>query len=350
MVDDTSRKEVVTFDDVKKKTAFWLQVIWRKKFLVIGVSILGAIIGVLIAWMNPVTYTSSTSFILEESKPGNNLSAIAGQFGVDIASGSSGSNILAGDNIIGLMKSRRFTTEVLLTPYDGTYSLADRYAEVYDLRNQWKQSASVGKEIFFSKTLMNTPDRIRDSLLFRVVDKVIDGLAVTRPDKKMSFLMVSTTTKDEFFSKLYVERLVETVVNFYVETKTRRHRSNISRLESRADSIARLLNRNTFAAASAQSKLLDVNPAYQTTTVPAEVITRDKGMLGIIYSEVVKNLEMQKAMLTQETPVIQVVDTPELPLRKNRTSKTKLGLTGLLLSFAIASTLIIFIYGNQRSR
>ncbi len=51
-------------------------------------------------------------------------------------------------------------------------------------------------------------------------------------------------------------------------------------------------------------------------------------MLATIYAEVVKNLEIQKASLTQETPVIQVVDEIQTPLKKNKKSKLQFLIMG----------------------
>jgi uncharacterized protein involved in exopolysaccharide biosynthesis len=50
----------------------------------------------------------------------------------------------------------------------------------------------------------------------------------------------------------------------------------------------------------------------------------------------VKNLELSKTLLNQETPVIQVVDESTFPLEKERTGKLKsLILGGILAGFLI---------------
>jgi hypothetical protein len=64
--------------------------------------------------------------------------------------------------------------------------------------------------------------------------------------------------------------------------------------------------------------LLDLNPAYSNNQANAEISTREKYMQGTIYAEIVKNLEMSKTALIQETPTIQIVDEPLLPLKKNQ--------------------------------
>ena len=65
--------------------------------------------------------------------------------------------------------------------------------------------------------------------------------------------------------------------------------------------------------------MLDINPAYPTANVGIELKQRDKMVLQTIYAEIVKNLEISRTMLIQETPTFQVVDEPELPLKKNST-------------------------------
>ncbi|MGC8025682.1 hypothetical protein ACP3WI_25235, partial [Salmonella enterica] len=47
----------------------------------------------------------------------------------------------------------------------------------------------------------------------------------------------------------------------------------------------------------------------------------DKTMLSTVYAEVVKNLELAKFTLSQETPVIQIVDNSLFPLIRNKVSK-----------------------------
>jgi uncharacterized protein involved in exopolysaccharide biosynthesis len=53
-------------------------------------------------------------------------------------------------------------------------------------------------------------------------------------------------------------------------------------------------------------------------------------MLGTIYAEVIKNLELSKTMAAHNEPLIQVIDSPRFPLEKQRSSLIKilLGLIG----------------------
>jgi hypothetical protein len=112
-------------------------------------------------------------------------------------------------------------------------------------------------------------------------------------------------------------------------------------LQDRADSLGRILNVKTFAAASSQQSLIDANPAIRTAPINAEISAREKTMVGTIFSEVVKNLEISKTILNQETPVIQMVDSSSLPLRRLKVSKLNSLIIGGVLAFFITSLVLL---------
>jgi uncharacterized protein involved in exopolysaccharide biosynthesis len=96
------------------------------------------------------------------------------------------------------------------------------------------------------------------------------------------------------------------------------------------------LNNKSFAAAARQP--LDINPGIRTAIVPVEIATRDKTVLATLYAEVTKNLEASKLLLSQQTPVIQLLDQPEHLLDDN-----KKGLLFLLIVFGFV-TLFLCVF------
>jgi hypothetical protein len=113
-------------------------------------------------------------------------------------------------------------------------------------------------------------------------------------------------------------------------------------LQKRADSIYVLLNRKTFSSATAQERLLDINPGLQSNAVSnVEVVGRDKMMLSAIYAEVVKNLEISKVALSQETPVMQIIDNVGLPLKKNHISVWLAAFVGSILLLVLSSSVFV---------
>jgi hypothetical protein len=314
---------------------------WRI-LLVAGLA--GAMLGLTYAIVHSVTYTARLSFVVQEAKTGGGsiVSALAGEAGFDLGGLGGSTGMLAGDNVLELLKSRSLIKKTLLTPYydSSNFSLADAYAEAYDLKEKWKNSSKVGIQINFPSDHLPFT-RLQDSLLQTIIEKITEKeLSIGKPDKKLSIFELQIESRNERLSQLFCTRLLTITSDFYVQTKTKSLIKNIDRLQRRADSIGGLLNVKTHTAADANLMLLNGNPAYSSAEVSAEISSRDKIIQGTIYSEIVKNLEVSKTALIQETPTIQVVDNPELPLKKNKVSKLialcagfviGIGITGLFL-------------------
>jgi hypothetical protein len=145
--------------------------------------------------------------------------------------------------------------------------------------------------------------------------------------------------RDEMLSKLFTERLVNIATKLYIESKTKVKQANVAILQRRADSLALILNTKTIVAAKSQQSLIDVNPALRTAPIGAEISTREKTMVGTIFAEVVKNLEISKTILSQEVPAIQIVDESRLPLEKKKMGKLVYGLLG---GFLFGTILVIY--------
>lgn len=314
---------------------------WR---IILLIGIFGGLLGMGYAWWRHTTYTARLSFVVEESKSsgGSIASALAGQFGFDIGGLSGTSGVLAGDNVLELLKSRALLKKTLLTPYNDASAgtIADQYSEVYHLKEKWKNNSNIGKQINFSPN-QKQYSRLEDSLLQTIIKRIEESeISIAKPDKKLGFFELQVTTRDEKASQLICERLLKNATDFYVDTKTRRLRNNVVRLQQRADSLGVLLDKKTYSAAQANQLLLDANPAYSSPTVDAEIVTRNKYIQGTVYAEIIKNLEVSKTSLIQETPTVQVVDSPELPLKKNKMSLILTGLAGAMIGFAV--TILFF--------
>lgn len=298
-------------------------------------------------WIKSTRYTAEITFIVEDNKNmgGGILSALGGQLGFDISSLSGGGNgLLSGDNVLELLKSKSMMAECLKTPYgnDTSITLADRYAEVYKLRKQWAKSKEVGKEIFFGKADQNS--RLQDSLLKVIVKQIEEKqLSIYKPDKKLGFFRVTVSTKDELMSKLIAERIIKIATDFYIDARTGRLKKNIDRLQGRTDSLEAVLNKRTYSATAENRLMLNANPAFIDQPVTREISEREKIMMGTIYAELMKNLEISKTALIQETPAVQIVDHASLPLENDR-KKWYIHLIWGILAGIGGMMLFIFIF------
>jgi len=322
----------------------WSTFVLKKWVIICLFGLLGGIVGFIYANNQKATYNAKITFVLEEGKGSGSglggLASLAGQFAMDVGT-SNGGGILSGDNIILYFRSPSLAREVLLSNYDSlsNRSIADEYSRVYGLTDKWRENKNIGEINFPTLAQKKIYSRLHDSLLQAIINVInTSQFTVSRKDKKAGFIDVSSTMQSEMLAKVYCERIVQKVVERYITIKTQRQNTAVQKLQLRVDSIANLLKQKTFSSAALQnsSNTMDINPLYRTgTSVAVETTLRDKTLLATIFANVSQNLEMAKFTLSQETPVIQIVDTPLLPLYREKVSRIKTALVASIFNCII---------------
>ena len=329
----------------------------RKKFgllkskakTILFVSFFVGFLGFLIAFLSPTKYVSRITFLVEDTKSNaGGISSLAGQFGIDLG-GSSGGGFLSGDNILLYFNSELLIREVLFSKINTNDSslFVDTYAEVNGLKRKWRKSLG---EVSFSNFRLLTLPRVEDSLVQIIVNDYIlkRDLSIGKLDKKSSFIELKITMKDERLSRYFSERILAIAAEKYVDSKIKIKALNVEILQRRADSLSNLLNTKTSSSALVQQSMVDINPAIKTAPVQVEISNREKATVAAIYSEVVKNLELSKTILSQVTPVVQVIDKSSLPLKIDRPSKFKYFFTFFVFGLFLISIIILVFGANKK--
>lgn len=329
-----------SLNDIVRITKSFIRDLLKRWWLLVLVLCIGAGAGGVYYRMQKPKYEAVTTFILEEkSTGGGGLAGLASQFGVNLGGLSGGGSMFAGDNILNILKSKSVVYKVLLSPAEDSSrnkTLADLYLEDTGLKHAW-QNKPVLAHISFAN-LKGPLSAIQDSILNIIHEAILKKhLTIDRTSKLGSIIKVQVTAENSSFARLVSMGLVEEAVKLYNSIKTGTAEANIHQLQRRADSLLFLLNRKSFVAAASQP--LDINPALHTAIVPSEIANRDKTVLTTLYAEVTKNLEASKLLLSQETPIIQVLDRPQFLLDAN-----KKGLYFLLLAFSVVAG-IIYVLG-----
>ena len=74
---------------------------------------------------------------------------------------------------------------------------------------------------------------------------------------------------------------------------------------------------------------------------------RDKTFSSTLYAEVVKNLETLKLSLINQTPVIQILDTPKYPLFNQRTPARYFLIIGFAVGFVLSFLYALYKYTSN---
>ena len=329
--DEISLKELI----VKAKE--WWQYLLTKWLIILAFGLGGAVIGLVVSLLTPPKYTAKLSFALvEKSSGGGGLADLASSFGLSSMLGGGSSGAFSGDNLLEIMQSPHTIEQTLLSPivYNGKkQNLVEVYIQFNELRKGWEKSANPElKALTFPVgQTRETFTRTQDSVMSGIYDKLIksNALSIARKDKKLSFVNVGFTSKDEVFSKLFEEKLMEVTYGFYKETRTAQSRANINMMQAKADSIKKLYESSLYKSAGYSQ--VNINQALAFAAVPKQKQEYNSQLYATVYTEVLKNLETLKLDLARETPIVQIIDTPRFPLEKDRLGKAKAMATGGVL-------------------
>ncbi|WP_158280686.1 GumC domain-containing protein [Pararcticibacter amylolyticus] len=315
--------------------------------IIVLMSSIGALCGLLYAYFDKPVYIAECTFVLEEQGGTGGLGQYAGlasMVGIDIGGGNNG--LFQGDNIIELYKSRRMIRKTLLSigSFEGKKDLLiNRYIEMNRFRDGWTNNPSLKNISFYVPE--NQFKRQHDSIInVMVKDIKKNHLIVEKLDKRLSIISVKLSSKDEWFSKVFADKIVENVNGFYVQTKTKKSSENLKILQKQADSVKNVLNLSLGSVASAIDANPNTNPAFQFLKVPSQRRQVDVQASSAIYAEVTKNLEIARIALRKETPLIQMIDSPVLPLERKYVSKAM----GIVAGF-IVTGLITCVFLSIRA-
>ena len=318
--DEISLKELI------QKIQEWIAYLKTQWKLIIGIAALGGIIGFTYASFQKPSYLATTTFVLEEDKGGGGGAlGLASSFGFDLGGGGGG--LFTSSNIIELMKSRLVVEKTLLNPVQiagKEISLADYYIQINELKEGWAKKSALAN-INFPINADRTKFSLEQDSILQTISAGLTktNLVIAQKDKKVSIISLTVKTESELFSKLFCEQLLKETSDFYIETKSKKSRLNVDILQHQADSIRAELNGAITGVAAASDNVYNLNPAYNVKKTPGTRRQVDVQANTAILTQLVAQLELSKVSLRKETPLVQLIDRPILPLEKDKVGRLK---------------------------
>ena len=269
---------------------------------------------------SPVHY-ARTSFVLDSESSSNSIgdiASLASLAGINASSFIDASSLFQIDNIQELYRSNSMIKQTLLTDSDFGNErnlLINRLASNEKIDKKWDK-LNVDFSSYNSKS---NNLRVHDSILNEVVKIIKEKyLLVDKPSRKTTIIEIGFDHKDELFAKSFNENLVSIVNDFYFKTKTQKTGENLKILERQADSVKKVLDKSILFLAEKDQSIPNPNPLTKVSLVPYQKALVDVQANGAIYQQIVTQLELAKVTHRNNTPLIQIIDKPVLPLENSR--------------------------------
>ncbi len=300
-----------------------------------------AALGLTYAIVKKPSYTAQTTFTIDDVSGASSLSGLASQLGISMGGGKN--SIFAGYNIISFFQSRLMVQKTLLTAVrfqNDSTPLVNRYIEFNGYRKKWQSDPKLRNLTFVSGQPLT---RLQDSVLGEFYQVIVKKqLDVERTDKRLTILSLAYTCEDEEFAKDFSETLAKNVIDFYTENRTAKIVRSVNILQHQVDSVKARLGHSMTNVAASSDAIPNANPLRRVLNVSAQNKGVDVEIEKTSLMQLEENLQTAKVSLYQETPLIEFIDRPILPLYKARTSLAKGAALGGFIGLVIGLCIVTF--------
>ena len=297
-----------------------LKTVWDGRKQVIIISFVFALIGVAVALLSPVIYSSSTTFINSqtESNSPSGLSGVASLVGINLG-GYSGSEI-----------------PPTIYPQIGE--------SVEFKRSLLKSTVDKEKQIKLESFLadynqIKTPESIENNKLFisEYEDKLFgltkDIISISVNQKDAFITISANMPKSEYAANVCInarEILQKTVIN-----------NRIKSAEQKLDYTEKQLKSKRIEFEEIQNKLAYFNDSNLNLVTSSIINERKKleaefEIINAVMIELSKQVEQRKLQVSEDTPVFSIIKEASMPVRRSSPKRTQIvlifGFIGLITS------------------
>ena len=328
--------------------------LWKRKSLIIRWCIAGAIVGLVVGFSIPKTYSSSVSLAPEtQQKTNAGVSSLASMMGVNLNNSVDAISI---DMFPDVVHSTPFIVELFDLPVQFNWKGNTVNTTLLDYMLEYQKTPwwtpimkfpfkalgwviSLGRHDEDEGTAgpldpTNLPKKERD------VVKYFAEKIVVNVDKK--------TFKTQMSLQMQDPQVVATVMNAVVENlKTYMSDYRTSKARQDAENLALICaerKADYYTAQQAYAKYIDANKnvILQSAQAERERLQQEMNLAYQVYSQVATQLEGARIQVQQAKPVFVIINPVTVPLTKAAPSKAKLLIVFTFLAACCSAAWVLF--------
>lgn len=302
-----------------------------------------------------MTYRATILFNLElgGGNGASQLGGLASAFGLGGGNTASSGELFTSQNFPTIVRSRAVMERALMKTVvvDGDSLLMINYIkDSSDIKtNEW------GGDLFhapfqkaidykFKKKEIKDFTQLENKIIYSIFDKVREATEISNLKTTNSIMVLTSLMTNERMVQKWVEVVLETTEEFYVEMKTAKTREL---LRTQGEELAKIENQlyssdNKLSRINFQSPIV-VDPRGKM--IEAQV-SRKSGFLTTQYVNLLNSIEGLNRVLLEQTPIFTIMEETRLPL-ENQYTQTGLGLKISSFAFmflAIVAIILVDLY------
>lgn len=285
---------------------------WRP---IVFTALAGFLLGVAFTLLRPKTFTATASFMPQASDLSQlPLAGLASQFGFNVPTGGAGESP---EFYADLLRSREIIGPIVETTFEYFRKSG------FPLRRDSLPAVATLIELYEIEKESHAQDRLY------AIEELQSDISV-RADRETSVVTVAVKTKWPHVSEQVLRQMMERVTAFNLESR----RSQAA--AERAFIEARLAQRQAELreVEDRLQRFLQRNRDYQDSpelVFGHDRIQRDVGLRQQVVASLMESYEQARIEEVRNTPVITMIERPELPVKRNR--------RGIILNAAVGLVL-----------
>jgi len=318
---------------------------------------IAAIIGIIVALSAVSTYTVVSKMAPEsgnKSTSGGNLSSLASLAGINLGAMTS-TDAISPDLYPDIVSSAPFMTDLFYMPVKAEYK-----GDEIDC-NYYEYLLNCQKRTWYS-VLLSVPGRVLgwcfsifapkeekepkgfkhiglldNSHLTNTQENVLEGMRKNisvAVDKKTSIITVSVTDQDPIIAKQLTETVISMLKDYITKYRTEKAREDLKYYEQ----LYSKAQAEYFEAQQRYAAYSDANQGLvrQSVMTEQERLQNEMELKYQLYNSCAQQVQMAKAQVQHETPVVTTITPPAVPLKDNESGAKTLAIWVLLGAFLSA--------------
>ena len=329
--------------------------LWKKRMMIIKWCVVGAVIGLVVGFSIPKTYSASVTLAPEtQQKSGSGLSSMASMFGVNL---SNSVDAISVDMFPDVVHSTPFIVDLFDLPVqferkDSTINttLLD-YMKNYQKKAWWSYVIEAPFKVLGWCIDLVTPDKEETEAAGelnptnlpkkeRGVVKFFAENIMVNVDKKTGKTSMSLLMQDPLVVAQVMEAVTDNLKTYMSNYRTSKARQDVSNLSS----ICEERKADYYKAQQAYAKFVDANKnvILQSAQAERERLQQEMNLAYQVYSQVASQLEGARIQEQQAKPVFTIIHPVTVPISRVAPSKAKMLVIFTFLAGCCAAAWVLF--------
>lgn len=329
--------------------------LWAARKMILKWAIVGAVVGLIIAFSIPKEYTTTIKLAPEagEKTMSGNLGALAAMAGINTG-GTSGKDAVSPQLYPDIVSSLPFAVEmfdVKVTNLKGDETKTVKEYLKEDISAPWWSyiTSLPGRiiggiaSIFRSSDDKDGEEKVDLFRLTHEEDAVV-GVLGSRVDvdvdSKTSIISISVTMQDPMVSAMLADTVAERLKDYVTEYRTNKARADMEYAQKLCDEA----RDDYYAAQQRYATYSDKNKGIvlQSAKTEEERLQNDVSLAFNLYNSTAQQLQVAKAKVQEITPVYTILQPATVPLRASKPSKALILVGCVFLAVVVCSAWILF--------